>query len=107
MAQIGTDIVQVNRVDLTNENLIKRILHDDEFVYLEQIQDIEAKKQFVAGRWAAKEAIFKATNKNIAPNKISIGYLNNKPVILNEELKSIVISISHEKEYAIAVALYL
>ncbi|QBQ07922.1 holo-[acyl-carrier-protein] synthase [Spiroplasma gladiatoris] len=106
MAKIGTDIVQVSRISLET-SFLKKVLHQDEFNLLNDIIDLDSKKQFVAGRWAAKEAIFKVLNKNVAFNTISIGYIKNKPVILNNDLNTIEISISHEKEYAIAVALNL
>lgn len=37
-------------------------------------------------------------------NKIDINYINSKPIILNEELKNISISISHEKKYSVGMA---
>lgn len=38
-------------------------------------------------------------------NKIDIEYINHKPVIKNQELQNILISISHEKKYAVGIAL--
>ncbi|AOG60648.1 holo-[acyl-carrier-protein] synthase [Spiroplasma helicoides] len=104
MKNIGIDIVQVNRIKL-DKDFIARILHKDEFEFFNNIVDESEKIRFVAGRWAVKEAIFKVIDENISPKNISIGYKNKKPIILNDNLQNIIISISHEKDYAVAVAL--
>lgn len=38
-------------------------------------------------------------------NKIDIEYVDQKPVIQNQELNNILISISHEKKYAVGIAI--
>lgn len=106
MNKIGIDIIQIKRIKLKKEMIIA-ILNINEMKYFEKIINNEAKKQFLAGRWAAKEAILKVIDQKIAPKNIDINYLNDKPVITNEKLKHIQISISHEKDYAVAVALNL
>jgi len=51
---VGVDVVDIERVD---ERLAKRILTDRE---LQEFQRIHNKKQFLASRFAVKEAFFKA-----------------------------------------------
>lgn len=51
---VGVDVVDIERVD---ERLAKRILTDRE---LQEFQRIHDKKQFLASRFAVKEAFFKA-----------------------------------------------
>ncbi|QEH62082.1 holo-[acyl-carrier-protein] synthase [Spiroplasma chinense] len=106
MNKIGIDIVEVNRIQLT-ESMIKSILHNDEMKYLEKLESDDAKKQFLAGRWAVKEAIIKVVDNPLLPKNMNIGYNGKKPIVLNEDLKHIEISIAHEKNYAVATALNL
>jgi len=110
---IGTDIASVSRIDKIYQErknkFLERILSPDEINIFDKNQKIE----FLAGRFAAKEAIIKAMGeKKIAFNEITI--LNNskgKPYLANKEfleekyltkIESFHISISHEKEFATA-----
>jgi holo-[acyl-carrier protein] synthase len=43
-------------------------------------------------------------DEGIAPSLIDIGYKNNTPIILNPNLKNIHISISHEINYSVGMA---
>ncbi|QHX36840.1 holo-ACP synthase [Spiroplasma sp. BIUS-1] len=104
MAKIGIDIVENQRINLDEKFLVK-FLHKQEIELLNNLQSMEAKIEFASGRWAAKEAIIKCLEENIVANTINIVYSNKKPVIENENLKNIEISISHEKNYSVAVAL--
>jgi holo-[acyl-carrier protein] synthase len=68
----------------------------------------EAKQQFAAGRWAAKESIVKASSKKIIFSDIEIlAGLCGKPTIYinGEKTEDILVSISHEDEHSIAVAI--
>lgn len=98
---IGTDIIQNNRVKLS---IAGRILTDAEYVLFEQKHD-GLKVEYLASRFAAKEAIVKATNKQFLINQIEI--LNDddgRPYCSN--IDGIQITISHEKEYSVAFAIY-
>ncbi|WP_338969379.1 holo-ACP synthase [Spiroplasma endosymbiont of Labia minor] len=101
---IGIDIVKIKRISLKESFLIK-FLSQNELQILNDFSSKQRKMQFVAGRWAAKEAIIKVIDIPTNFNKIDIGYENERPVILTSEYKNIEISISHDKEYAIAVAM--
>lgn len=98
---IGTDIVQNSRV---NPKIAKRVLTTAEFaVYTEKHDDL--KREYLASRFAAKEAIVKATNKRFLINQIEV--LNSpegKPYCSN--ISGIELSISHEREYSVAFAIY-
>ena len=115
----GTDICDVNRMQESIEKLgdkfLKRVFTEKEIAYC------EAKKmkkfESYAARFAGKEAVYKA----LASEKTSDGVFteveiqnadNGKPyVVLHGTLKelyqqeNIEISLSHEKEYAIAMAI--
>lgn len=96
---IGVDIVDISRIDF---KVVPKILSKEEVSLFEEMSDIR-KKEFLAGRFAIKEALFKAgikekfSNLNIKYNKDNSIYLENHPNVL--------ISISHEKDYAIGFAI--
>lgn len=93
---LGCDIVKVSRFKNNLSKLANKILSESEMFEFNKSAN---KIQYLAGRWAAKEAIFKATGYR------SMTILNSNTgspyVVDNPNIK---ISISHEKEYAIAVA---
>ncbi|MBR2744519.1 MAG: holo-ACP synthase [Clostridia bacterium] len=114
---VGNDIIETKRI----ERLCKKF--SDKFknrVYLEsEIQYCESKKenkyQSYAGRFAAKEAIYKAISGKL-DNKYSVSWTDIE--IINDEsgrpfvklkgmdfVEEIDVSISHVKEYAIATAI--
>jgi holo-[acyl-carrier protein] synthase len=107
--RIGIDVVEVERIAraMQNPRFLPRILAD-----AEQIKSLTPQR--VAGRWAAKEAIAKALqtrpgwhdviivndsegapSAHIAPNKL--------PVPGGQ----VILSISHERGLAVAVAIFL
>lgn len=98
---VGTDIVKNNRV---KSKIAKRILTENELAVYKSKHD-DLKNEYLASRFAAKEAIVKATNKMLDINKIEIlNEENGKPYCTN--IDGIEISISHEDEYSIAFAIY-
>ena len=102
---VGIDIIDLER--LTEYiDISKKILSKDEHSIMQKYKTIARKKEFVAGRWAAKEAIYKCTNKNIPYSLMNIVKDKNKmPIYINN--KNIKISISHEKKYCVAVAILI
>lgn len=102
---IGIDIVENKRINL-RINFLNKVLSYSELEKFNQLNSKQAKKEFVAGRWAVKEAIIKtlSSNEKITMNSLDIGYNNQTPVIVNKEFKNILISISHEKKYSVGMA---
>lgn len=96
---IGCDIVKISRFELNLSKLAAKILSKAE---LDEFDRVTSRIEYLAGRWAAKEAIFKATGLK----RMSIlNTVTGAPYVVDNP--AIKISISHEKEYAIAVALQL
>ena len=113
----GTDIIEINRIkesiETLGENFKNRIYTEKEIEYCEGKRNV--RYQHYAGRFAAKEAIFKAVSE-LLKDKYEITWkdaeilndINGKPKItfksreLEEKIESIDISISHCKEYAVA-----
>lgn len=120
---IGIDVVEVKRIEnaMRNPRFIKRILTEREASlscpppsrrenFSEGISPI--KPTYVAGRWAAKEAIAKALNKRLGWHDVEIladdtgqpvVHLSNNRTTIGGVIK---ISISHEHGVAVAVAIW-
>lgn len=112
----GTDIIEVKRIEDCIENLQKKFLDKiytkNEIAYCEQKNQM--KYQHYAARFAAKEAIYKAISE-ILENKYEITWKDveilpnekGKPIVnfikKYSKIKQIDISLSHLKEYAVAI----
>jgi len=121
---VGTDIIEVSRIEKLikekGDKFLNKIYTQKEIDYCESKGS--NKYQHYAGRFAAKEAAFKAVSgsmwpvfskikfKDIEINNAHDGNIGrpyvtiNKSIIEDREL-SISISISHIKEYATAIAM--
>lgn len=98
---IGTDIVKHERVNL---KIARRIFSDVEYANYLKVNE-QLKIEHVASRFAAKEAIVKATNKQYTVNNIEILNLESgKPYCSN--IDGIELSIAHEEDYSVAFAIY-
>jgi len=103
---LGIDLVEVDRIRQAMENprFVYRILTDTEREFCKT-------PTRVAGRWAAKEAIYKATGLSLTWHDIEI---TNDPfgapsvrILTNQwdgKRLRLNVSISHEKNHAVAVA---
>ena len=114
----GTDIIEIERIKESIEDLgekfLNRIYTQKEIEYCESKKGL--KYQHYAARFAAKEAIFKAISKELN-DKYEIGWkdmeiLNDKQgrpqvKIRGVQKENIDISISHCKEYAVAMVVML
>ena len=114
----GTDIIEINRVKEAIESLQDKFLN--KIYTAKEIEYCESKKnqkfQHYAGRFAAKEAIFKAISE-LLENKYEITWKdieiinneNSKPKVkINKNINitnNIDVSISHCKKYATATAI--
>lgn len=114
MKSIGIDIIEISRIKENGiEKIAKRILSHLEYEIYNKIINLTTKYSFLAGRWAAKEAIFKAFKTgNLQNNYSDWTILNDSkkgfPYIQNKDKKdNITISISHSQNYAIALAILL
>jgi len=110
---IGTDITDISRIKKLMDEQGQRFF--DKILSAEEISLIPVKgsEHFTAGRFAAKEALVKALGRSFEFSGLSIlndesgkPYVHNPDFISGDE-KGVTfhISISHEKDYATAVAL--
>ncbi len=112
----GTDIIEIERIkksiERSGENFLHLIYTPAEIEYCESKRN--AKYYHYAGRFAAKEAIYKAISE-LLPEKFAISWKDAE--VINDEngnpkikflkvkfqqIESIDISISHCREYAVA-----
>lgn len=100
---IGCDIVEIARLQKHQTKIADRILSDKEKAIYNQLQT-KRQLDFLAGRFAAKEAIFKANNDYKIMSMIEIVEEGGKPVCIMPDCK-VHISISHEHAYVIAYAI--
>lgn len=95
---IGVDVVQITRVKEVISNHILTINEKDQF------NNAVNKQEFLASRFAAKEAVIKATDKKYSWQEIEITNTPTGKPICN--IDGIQISITHEKECAIAFCIW-
>jgi len=102
---IGTDLVEIERIKKGPlKSLVKRILTEKETEIYENFNNENRKIQFLAGRFAAKEAYSKALGTGIGKiSFLDIEVLNDslgKPYINIENDILIHLSITHTDSYA-------
>lgn len=113
MMTTGIDLVEINRIRaLYSTAFIERILSKKERQFFEDIQNESRRFTFLAGRFAAKEALFKALKKGDKTlNFADITILNDEdgaPYIESfpkGQLYKTELSISHTDLYAVAIVL--
>ena len=110
--KVGIDIVTNSRIqkNLLIAGFIKRILSPKEYEYYQKMTNDQRKLEFLCGRFAVKEAIFKAFTSNgtkLSFCDITIDYdVSGSPIVRCDKIDTeILISISHCEEYTIAMAL--
>ena len=105
----GIDITEIDRIAALLQrkpNFVNRILTDREMKKYQQLSG-HRKTEFLAGRFAAKEAFSKALGTGIGASlsflDIEIGYEGQgKPCILKPFSEGVHLSITHSKQYAFA-----
>lgn len=103
---VGVDLVEVERIEaaLRHPRFRDRILTPDE-------RSWGTSARFVAGRWAAKEAIYKALGMRITwqqveilPDALGVPQVHLHHPDFDPGRLRIHVSISHERRHAVAVA---
>lgn len=104
---IGADILRNKRLKL---EVGLRILTEREKKELLRFNNNKKLiKKYIYGRWVAKEALIKLTDKKYIFSEFEIiNNLNGKPEVYVKKVKSksIELTISHEQKYTIAIAIY-
>lgn len=114
---VGIDIVDIDRISL---ELSKKILGEKELQIYRRLKNPARKKEFLAGRFAAKEAFFKALKLGIGRisfKEVQVVYNGEfgSPELLIEDscrtqieqlgISNLHVSITHEKHHVVAVVI--
>lgn len=110
---IGIDLVELDRIkELVSDRFIDRILSPEEKKLYLNIADENTKLSFLGGRFAAKEALFKAISKGNGTayyRDFSIlNQDNGKPYVQTDffhDTEIVHLTITHTDHYAIAYVL--
>lgn len=113
--ECGTDIIEIERIKKSLEEFKDKF---KDKIYTKKEQEYceernKSKYQHYAGKFAAKEAIYKAISCRVGKIEWTdieiVNGSNGKPEVIIyqniEDLEEIKISISHCKEYAVATAI--
>lgn len=103
--RVGTDIVEISRVNAQDSAFVKGVLSPQEMKLFALRKD---QAQFLAGRFAAKEAFLKALGTGLSGGRLSeidVSYeAGGAPILLFKGVRYPV-SISHDGGYAISVVI--
>lgn len=110
--QVGIDIVELDEIrERLSDRFVQRVLSEEELARYHDIHNTERKLQFLAGRFAAKEAYTKVYKQFDQPLMFADVTIRNDesgaPYIVStyrpqDELS---LSISHSRNYAVAVVI--
>ncbi len=118
--EIGVDIIEINRI----KDACSRKKFKDRFFTARELAEISGRKSYhthLAGKFAAKEAVAKALGTGFSDMKWKdieiLSDISGKPIVSitgkaleifkSKNFKSMLVTISHSKEYAIAFAVAL
>jgi holo-[acyl-carrier protein] synthase len=93
---IGCDVTKISRFNNKSESFVNRILSLEE---LSEYTTRNNRIEYLAGRWSAKESVFKATGIR---NATILNDKTGKPFVLDHP--EVMITISHDGDYAFTVA---
>ena len=99
---IGCDIVENKRLENKSKEFIDLVLTDKEKELYKENGHL-----FLCGRFACKEAIMKALPNTKKISMLDIEVLKNEDGSPVCNIEGIKVSISHEKNYTVATALYI
>lgn len=108
MKGIGTDIIEIERIKKIRhqDRFIEKILSQQERNLYETFLHEQRKSEFLAGRWALKEAIYKALTDFCQDKSYSdfsiLNDANGKPQLVEPIIENLYLSLSHCKHYTVA-----
>ena len=117
--KVGIDTVEIKRIEKLykkeGHNFLNRVFTEKEKQILIELEKSKSKQLYskIAGKYAVKEAVYKALGSGISYNSIeTLNYENGKPYVkiydsnnIECEKYNIEISITHDRTNAIAIAI--
>jgi holo-[acyl-carrier protein] synthase len=102
---IGVDIVSLNRIKNNLYPLSEKILSNREKEIFNNLESERRKIEFLGGRYAFKEALFKASKNPLGFEKITLDIDEDGSPLYED--KNVLVSISHEHDYVVAFVVIL
>ena len=117
--RVGIDAVEIERIEKLykkeGHNFLNRVFTKKEKEILIELEKVNSKQLYskIAGKYAVKEAVYKALGFGISYNRIeTLNYDNGKPYVkiydsnnIECEKYNMEISITHDRTNAIAIAI--
>lgn len=102
---IGIDLVSVQRIANVKQRtmFVDRVLTKQEQEHFYRFNNKNRQNEWLAGRFALKEAIIKVIDEFISMSEIEV-QVSNKKLFFLYQGDTIHCSLSHDQDYAIAVA---
>ena len=103
--EIGIDLVEHQDFIAKDQRFIEYVLSEEERQYFEKVSHPQRKIEYLASRFACKEAIVKCLKR-----KIEVSILNDKngvPYIQSDLNLDLRLSLSHTDHYSVAVVISL
>ena len=104
---IGIDIIDISRiagmVERYGDKFLEKIFTPAEIDRAGVVA--RRRDEFLAGRFAAKEAFMKASGKKLVFKDIEVRSDSGKPFIVYHGIRYDNVSISHEKSYAVSIVM--
>lgn len=97
---IGIDLVEIARVEL-NDSFLDAVLTEEEKKEYAELKTDKRRKEYVAGRFAAKEAVYKVTQDSAYLHYAILHDGSGKPYV--KDHPELEISIAHDGGIAVAV----
>ena len=113
MKGIGIDIVEIARIEAikNKEKFIEKILSPKEKMVYTTLKNQKRQLEYLAGRWATKEAIYKAApDLCVGKNFTDFSILNTEagaPYLAEPSEAEIMITLSHSENYVVAFAVLI
>ena len=104
--KIGIDSIEIKRFNKPEPRLVQRILHASEYLMYQKMS-FERQNIFLAGRFALKEAIYKASSIKLNFKDLNIQIENEQLVVYyqNKLQPNTKISLTHTKDIAMAICI--
>ena len=112
MTGIGVDIVEFDRIKALKNRVkfVDKILSTNEKAVYATFKNEKRQLEYLAGRFAVKEALYKAAPDLCAgKNFTDFSILNHKtgaPYVAEPVLTKVMITLSHSENYVVAFVLY-
>jgi len=114
--KIGIDIVNIKRMSNLSEHAINRLFNKEEVAKAKSIENEKVRYEYLAGRFAAKEALAKALGvgfTKLIPSEILVKNLESGQPVIQLKGKTLEnfnnintqVSISHDDPCAVAVVM--